>query len=73
MLLDYNWSPFRLLGASDYCCDTCFDAHLFQRLVCLYHVMLCACSNEVTAPFFDCKYHSNTLSRKTNRKPETPR
>ena len=29
--------------------DTCFDAHLFQRLFCLYHVMLCARSDDDTA------------------------
>ena len=31
--------------------DTCFDAHLFRRLFCLYHVMLCARSDDVTACF----------------------
>ena len=35
--------------------DTCFDAHLFQRLFCLYHVMLCARSDDVTVWFFVCK------------------
>ena len=35
--------------------DTCFDAHLFRRLFCLYHVMLCAPSDDVTACFFVCK------------------
>ena len=34
-----------------YCHDTCFDAHLFRRLFCLYHVMLCARSDDVTACF----------------------
>ena len=32
--------------------DTCFDAHLFRRLFCLYHVILCARSDDVTACFF---------------------
>jgi len=31
--------------------DTCFDAHLFQRLFCLYHVMLCTRFDDVTACF----------------------
>jgi len=35
--------------------DTCFDAHLFRRLFCLYHVMLCARSDDITACFFVCK------------------
>jgi len=35
--------------------DTCFDAHLFRRLFCLNHVMLCACSDDVIACFFVCK------------------
>ena len=48
--------------------DTCFDAHLFRRLFCLYHVMLCARSDDVTACFFVCKYHCFTLSRKNKCK-----
>ena len=50
--------------------DTCFDAHLFRRLFCLYHVMLCARSDDVTARFFVCKYikHCFTLSRKNKCK-----
>ena len=35
--------------------DTCFDAHLFRRLFCLYHVMLCARSDDVTACCCFCK------------------
>ena len=32
--------------------DTCFDAHLFRRLLCLDHIMLYARSDDVTACFF---------------------
>ena len=47
--------------------DTCFDAHLFRRLFCLFHLILCARSNDVIASFF-CKQHSHTLSRKNKLK-----
>ena len=33
-------------------CDTCFDAHLFLRHFCLYHVVLCTRSDDVNACFF---------------------
>jgi len=32
--------------------DICFDANLFPHLFCLYHVKLCAHSNDVTSCFF---------------------
>jgi len=48
--------------------DTCFDAHLFRRLFCLYHVMLCACSDDATTLFFVCKYYCFTMSSKNKCK-----
>jgi len=42
-------------GNMTYRRDTCFDADLFRRHFCLYHVMLCARSDDITACFFVCK------------------
>ena len=53
LIISYLWVSY-------YRRDTRFDAHLF----CLYHVMQCTRSYDVTAWFFVCKKHCFTLSRK---------
>jgi len=56
-ILVWNFRSLRIWILPDsllpcvYHLDTCFDAHLFRRLFCLYHVMLCARSDDITACF----------------------